>query len=305
MFRLAHISDIHLGPLPDMTMRQLASKRITGYVNWQTRRGRNHKGDVSGHILKAIAEVKPSHVAVTGDLINLGHESEIEGARFWLQTIGEPEDVSVVPGNHDAYVPGSLARIHRAWKPWMQGDVPDETDTPFPYLRVRGSVALIGISSARATAPFLATGFFRKSQARALDELLTETRKRNLFRVIMIHHPPLRRASAYHKRLVGASLFRHVVRKQGAELILHGHTHLPTLGWIKRDEISVPVVGVAAAGQEHGGMRPAAQFNLFDIDGQTGNWQVTLTRRGLVPGTEDVRELSRTVLFGHEAEKTV
>ncbi|TIO72439.1 MAG: metallophosphoesterase, partial [Mesorhizobium sp.] len=34
MLRLAHISDVHLGPLPDVTYRDLASKRVLGYVNW-------------------------------------------------------------------------------------------------------------------------------------------------------------------------------------------------------------------------------------------------------------------------------
>ena len=40
MFRLAHISDVHLGPLPDVTYRDLASKRMVGYVNWQRNRRR-------------------------------------------------------------------------------------------------------------------------------------------------------------------------------------------------------------------------------------------------------------------------
>jgi hypothetical protein len=41
------------------------------------------------------------------------------------------------------------------------------------------------------------------------------------------------------------------------------------------------VVGVAAAGQAPGGRRPAAQYNLLEIDGEIGNWRLRLTRRGL------------------------
>ncbi|RVC83466.1 metallophosphoesterase, partial [Mesorhizobium sp. M4A.F.Ca.ET.022.05.2.1] len=41
MFRLAHISDVHLGPLPGVTYRELASKRVVGYVNWQRNRRRH------------------------------------------------------------------------------------------------------------------------------------------------------------------------------------------------------------------------------------------------------------------------
>ena len=40
MFRLAHLSDVHLGPLPDVSYRQLASKRITGYLTWHRNRAR-------------------------------------------------------------------------------------------------------------------------------------------------------------------------------------------------------------------------------------------------------------------------
>ena len=101
--------------------------------------------------------------------------SEIELARLWLQTLGEPHDVSVVPGNHDAYVPGALDRVCRAWGPWMSGDdaraLVDRRS--FPYLRIRGNVALIGATSARATAPFMANGFFRDSQAHRLARFST------------------------------------------------------------------------------------------------------------------------------------
>ena len=80
------------------------------------------------------------------------------------------EDVSVVPGNHDAYVPGAFDKVCRAWGAWMSGDgltAPADRHA-FPYLRVRGQVALIGVSTARATAPFMANGFFREDQAQRL-----------------------------------------------------------------------------------------------------------------------------------------
>src|SRR5690606_10578756 len=148
-----------------------------------------------------------------------------------------------------------------------EGDAP--AAQRFPYLRVRGNVALIGVSSANATAPLMATGHFREAQAEALASLLRDTGARGLFRIVMIHHPPIAGATSLHRRLVGASRFRRVVGRFGAELVLHGHTHLPTLNWIG----PVPVVGVAAAGQGPGGRKPAAQFNLIEISGETGAWR--------------------------------
>ncbi|TJX17000.1 MAG: metallophosphoesterase, partial [Mesorhizobium sp.] len=118
-----------------------------------------------------VADLKasqPDHLAVTGDLVNLALDGEIEMARHWLETLGSPDDVSVVPGNHDAYVPGAFDKVCRSWAAWMTGDgVSGPVDrNAFPYLRVRGNVALIGVSTARATAPFMANGFFRAAQAR-------------------------------------------------------------------------------------------------------------------------------------------
>lgn len=282
MFRLAHISDAHLGPLPDVTYRELASKRVVGYVNWQRNRCRHHHDGIVDTIVADLKAQAPDHLAVTGDLVNLALAGEIELARLWLETLGAAADVSVVPGNHDAYVPNAFDKTCHAWAPWMRGDGcagPVNQDS-FPYLRVRENVALIGVSTARATAPFMASGFLREGQAERLAGLLEETGRRNLFRVIMIHHPPVRGAVGQHKRLLGIGKFQQVVRRHGAELVLHGHSHLPTLNWIAGLNGTVPVIGVAATGQAPGTRRPAAQFNLIDISGEKGNWTVQLTRRG-------------------------
>src|SRR5690606_28299495 len=118
MFRLAHVSDVHLGPLPDVTYRDLASKRMVGYVNWQrSRRHIMHDG-VLGSIVADIEASDVDHLAVTGDLVNLALDAEIELAKLWLETLGQPDDVSVVPGNHDAYVPGAFDKVCRIWGAW-------------------------------------------------------------------------------------------------------------------------------------------------------------------------------------------
>jgi 3',5'-cyclic AMP phosphodiesterase CpdA len=97
----------------------------------------------------------------------------------------------------------------------------------------------------------------------------------------MIHHPPVRAAVSQHKRLFGIRRFQKIVARHGAELVLHGHSHEPSLYSIASGAGRIPVVGVAAAGQSPGGSHPAAQYNLIDIGGEAGNWQISLTRRGL------------------------
>lgn len=298
MLRLAHLSDIHLGPLPDIKYRELASKRITGYINWQRNRKTNLHDYVIGLILDDIKAQAPDHIAVTGDLVNLALDAEIEFATQWLEEVGAGDGVSVVPGNHDAYVPGALDKACRAWGKWMWGDgmAQPARRGAFPYMRVRGKMALIGVSSARATAPFMASGYFGSTQARRLGQMLDEAKANGLCRVIMIHHPPVRGAAPQHKRLFGIGRFKKVMQKHGAELVLHGHTHLPSLYWLDGLDGNVPVLGVAAAGQAVGGSKPAAQFNLIEIDGEPGAWRLNLERRGLLAGSNDVQKIVAQVL---------
>src|SRR5690606_19948875 len=186
MFRLAHLSDIHLGPLPAVAYRDLVSTRITGYINWRRNRASNLHEGVIDRIVADLEASAPDHVAVSGDLMNLALDGEIELARLWLEMLGTPDDVSVVPGNHDAYVPGAIDKACTAWGPWMHGDgmpAPARRGA-FPFMRVRGKVAIIGVSSARATAPLMASGFFGEEQAERLGRVLDDAGGRGLCRVI-------------------------------------------------------------------------------------------------------------------------
>lgn len=271
MFRLAHISDVHLRPLPQPSLAQLASKRITGYLNWKLNRKHNLSGD---YLDKIVADLKMNgadHTVVTGDLINLALPEEFDQAREFLETLGTPRDVTALCGNHDAYVPGALKTAIKKWQPYMASDdAPLQSSKDFPTLRIRGNVAIIACNSARATSPFMAIGYFRKAQATRLSRLLKQTS--GMFRVVCIHHPPIKGATARYKRLIGQDLFREVVANEGAELVLHGHTHLATINQIKGPHGDVPVICVPAAGNGHGDHRPAGRYNLFTIDKQADHW---------------------------------
>ena len=279
MLRLAHLSDVHLAPLPPVPVRLLVSKRITGWLNWHRNRGKSMGSDTLALLLDALRESGPDHIAVTGDLTNLALPEEIERARVWLGALGAPDAVSVIPGNHDAYVPGALTAATASWRAHMTGERVD--GEPYPYLRRLGRVALIGCSSAEATLPFQANGPFRSAQAKRLEALLRRAGGQGLFRVVMIHHPPVREATGSLARMLGIGRFQRAVERAGAELVLHGHTHLPTRHAIDTPGGRVPVVGVAAAGQAPGGHRPPARFNLFEINGTPGKWRCLQVEIGI------------------------
>lgn len=290
MFRLAHISDIHLGLEHVPSIRELASKRITGYVNWHRKRRKALFGDVLATLLDDIESKEPDHLAITGDLVNLATDNEVEVATAWLKGVGDPHSTSVVPGNHDAYVPGAYDKVAKAWRGYMTSDDkklirPDNGF--FPYLRVRGNVALIGISTATATPPFVASGYFGIPQARRTIDLLQRAKEKRLFRIVMIHHPPVRRAAIWHKRMIGIGRFARVLRDAGAELVIHGHTHLNTIHWLQSPAGLVPVVGIASASQGPGGEKPTATYNFFSIEGEPEEWHCRLERFQLAEDGSD------------------
>ncbi len=316
-FVLAHLSDPHLGPLPRPAVRELASKRLVGYINWQRGRRRVHLRDALDAITRDLRGAQPDHVAVTGDLVNIALPAEFIHARRWLETLGRPADVSVVPGNHDAYVAG--AGVHRDlhWLPYMTGDVSRagpslgdrvnesrpppagedraglREDAGFPYVRRRGLVALVGVSTAVATPPFMATGRLGEAQIARAAKILDGLRTEGLFRVLMIHHPPLR--SARHKCLIDAVAFQRALADVGAELIIHGHDHMHSLIWIGGKGARVPVIGVPSASVPSSAEKRAGAYNLYLIDGRPGAWSCEMVSRGLRPSGA-VAELNRTAL---------
>jgi 3',5'-cyclic AMP phosphodiesterase CpdA len=298
MLKLAHLSDPHLGPLPDPKLLQLFSKRILGYLNWRTHRAKMMGGNALDQLIADMQAQQPDHIAITGDLVNIALPLEIIGARHWLDEVGPPDEVSVVPGNHDAYVPGALKKAAEAWKPYMSADTGSDEpkEASFPYVRRRGDVAIIGVSTARATGPWFATGRVGSRQARELRRILTDLGEEGLFRVVLIHHPPFRKATHWHKRLSDASRVRAVLKRAGAELVLHGHTHVDSRAEIEGPVGPIPVIGVPSATNAPGGKKPAARYNLFEISRNGNGWSCGFTERGFSNPGDPIGELFKTDL---------
>jgi len=300
-FVLAHLSDPHLGPLPQPAVRELASKRLFGFINWRRSRSRLHRRDTLDAITGDLHDKQPHHVAITGDLVNIALPAEFAHARHWLETLGGPADVSVVPGNHDAYV--AAAGLHRDqhWSPYMAGDVLEGEASSvgmFPYLRRRGPVALIGVSTAIATPPLMATGKIGDQQIARIVEMLDSLRTESLFRVVMIHHPPL--PSARHKCLIDAVAFQRALAVVGAELVIHGHDHIHSLVWIAGKGGRIPVIGVPSASASASTKKRAGAYNLYLIGGAHGAWSCEVVSRGLRPSGA-VAELDRFALSWSES----
>lgn len=271
---IAHLTDPHLF-LARPSLAEGLGKRGLAYLNWLRRRRHLHRPEIAARIVADIVSMKPDFIAMTGDLVNFSLEAEIAAGAEWLAALGGPERVGVVPGNHESLAPGFEARLARHWGAYVGGD---DGHTGFPWLRRRGEVALIGVSSAVATPPFFATGTVGAAQRAALERILAETGRAGLCRVVLVHHPPTP-ITRWRKRLTDRSELAAVIARAGAELVLHGHTHRADLSWIATPRGRVPVIGAPACGMRPGAGRDAGGWLRLGLGREAGDWRLTLTER--------------------------
>lgn len=296
MFTLAHLSDPHVPSPLTAGLATLTTKRLFGYLSWRRRRILIHRADVLEALARDLKELAPTHIAVTGDIVNIALPSEFPAAARWLETLGPANDVSVVPGNHDAYVALPWSQSCALWGAYMSSDghatsragdgVEPAGPQDFPFVRRRGPIALVGLSSALPTPPGWASGRLGEGQLERLGRQLASLGDEGLFRVVLIHHPPVEGDNPRRKRLVDAKDFQRTIARHGAELILHGHDHRCSVREIAGPSLPAPVVGVPSASALAAGTKPDAQYHLYDIarasGGPTGGWRVELRIRRYV-----------------------
>jgi 3',5'-cyclic AMP phosphodiesterase CpdA len=286
MFSLAHLSDPHL-PVPEAapgTPSRLTAKRLSCLLSWKTKRKDIHRPEVLAALLKDIEAARPDHIAVTGDLINISLPREFAAARTWLAGLGSPERVTLVPGNHDRLADDlPPEQSFELWDGYMRGD--QKGTVPFPFVRRRGPVALVGLSSAVPTPLFRAGGRLGEEQIAAAEECLTELGREEACRIVLLHHPPVapRRRIHARKMLRDHAEFSAAVTRAGAELILHGHSHRFGLARIERaDGRYAPVLSVPSGSAVEHGHGSAAGWNLYRFDRERdGTWRIEVSSRGL------------------------
>jgi 3',5'-cyclic AMP phosphodiesterase CpdA len=221
---IAHVSDLHFGWLPGKSgvpKRKFLNKRLLGYVN--LRFHRKHPQAIADALSRDLRDNPPDHLAITGDFTNLSLPGEFAQARAWVESLElPPERISLIPGNHDAYVHAGVELFQDTFAPWL-GQAPAEG--PWPCEGRAGSTALFGTSSSLAVPWFRAWGRLGDEQLSALDAAIDASDAS--FKAVLVHHPPvlgtgLPDASRRNNR-DGARL---VELCQGrVDAILCGHTH--------------------------------------------------------------------------------
>lgn len=235
MLRIAHVSDLHvLSPHGVEWRRMLFNKRLTGYANLLRHRGRVYRREYLLAVLRAAA-AHAEHLVVTGDVTNLSLEREFEEARALLDAAARSVEVTVVPGNHDVYLPSihEERRFPGHFGHFLRSDLPglsrDLRAGPFPCVKLRGPAAIIALSSAVPRPPFVSSGRVGRSQLAALGEILAHPEVARRTPVVLIHHPPLDgrvRLAQLRDGLVDAERLRSALSPLARGLVLFGHLHV-------------------------------------------------------------------------------
>jgi 3',5'-cyclic AMP phosphodiesterase CpdA len=164
----------------------------------------------------------------------------------------------------------------------------------FPFARRIGPIAIVGVSTALPTAFWRATGRLGDAQRAQLESILRKLGAEGLFRVLLIHHPPVPAGQSRRRQLDDAPALRELLARAGAELVLHGHTHRTAIDRLAGPDGPIPVVGVPSASSVGPKESRRARYHVYRIEPDSEHrFRVSYEVRGFDPASGR---------FAHEAD---
>ena len=294
--RIAHVSDLHvLSPAGVEWRAILFNKRMTAWANLLLHRARVFRRDYLDAVLTAAARAA-DHLVVTGDITNLSLESEYEEAMRMLEAIARTVEVTVVPGNHDVYLPHVQreGRFSHHFRAFFGSDLPElALDVPagrFPCVKLRGPAAIVGLSSAVPRPPFVSAGHLGRRQLGALARVLAHPEVACRTPVVLVHHGPMDsrfRLEQLRSGLTDARALRDALQSVGRGLLLFGHVHVRKRTRLPTATGNLEIVSAGAAAVDHSSDAVRAGYNLYELDPE--GRIVSVEAWVLDPATMDVR----------------
>ena len=297
--RIAHLSDLHLLSLEGAVPFRLLNKRLTGYLNLRFHRKSVHKAFAVAAAARAIRKLGIDQVVITGDVSNLALENEFELVRrFLADELGlPPQQVSLVPGNHDAYTAGAhlSRRFARTFGAYLRSDLPDLTAPGelFPFVHLRGPAAIVGLSTALPRPPLVASGAIGEPQMLALQRVLAHPEVRDRTLVLLQHHPIHNPSSFARRSLEGLDDADEEIRLLDGVprgLVLHGHLHRRIHRRLSTRGGHLDAVGATSASLLHPSDERMAGFNVYELGGDGA--VKTIESHRLVEDTQEFREVA-------------
>ena len=271
--RLIHLTDPHLSSLEPFSFLTVKGKRKSGYLSWYRKRQYIHRPEILERLTQAVHDESPDQILLTGDLVHIGLEDEIIEAARWLRRLGTPEQVMLIPGNHDNYAPDSLAAMNRHWCDYLpEQDAESLTIPPLTRsVRIIGDLRLVGVNTSCVTRIFSAEGELGKAQLSRLRDALghpvsgpgSESLEPPEFTCLLIHHPPLPGMTKQRKALRDAGDLQLVIEEQQPDLVLYGHLHCNREG--QHGEVRTFCTASASSVND-------ASYRVFDVEKTDDGW---------------------------------
>jgi 3',5'-cyclic AMP phosphodiesterase CpdA len=271
--RIAHLSDPHLLSLKGARKRDFFNKRWIGGLNLMLSRARDHRVDVFEAMVDDINASRVDHVVCTGDVTNVALPSEFRFARAHFDRFEHgAERATVIPGNHDAYVQAGVGLFAEHFGDYCAADSEWGWDdgSAWPVVRIRGHVAIVGLTTSQQTPWFTAWGRLGDAQVARLGRALSDPRMESLFRIVAIHHPPAGKEARHGRHgLKDYQGFADVLARTGADLVLHGHEHRDLRNEAKGPNgDTIPVRGIQSATYAGGRRSHRARYRIYTVDSE-------------------------------------
>lgn len=275
LMRLIHLTDPHLSSLESCSFSSLRGKRRSGYLSWLKRRRHVYRRETLEKLTAAVLAEKPDRILLTGDLLHIGLEHEACEARGWLESLGPPERVVLVPGNHDRYARDSGAALRKHWREWLPA-------AGYPFILQHEGVRLLALDSAVVTPVFSAAGELGQAQLGRYSRMMDGGQPgQNLFTFVLVHHPPLPGMTRRRKALRDAGAFHRALNRKPPDVLLYGHIHVNRSGQAG----STRYYCTAAASS-----RDDASYRVFDLSHTNDQWNARMQLKTLDGSTFELTE---------------
>ncbi|HEY5680889.1 MAG TPA: metallophosphoesterase [Pseudomonadales bacterium] len=273
--RLIHLSDPHLSSLHGVKLRDLLGKRTLGYQSWYRKRRHQYTMDTLRRVTRAVRNEAADAIVVTGDLVHLGMAQELRQAREWLESVGGPDRVLVIPGNHDCYHRQSWALVKETIGPYLalEKDTADARDG-YPLVRRSGEASVIAAGTAEPTAWWSASGSLGAAQTTRLEDALIKARE--TFTFLAIHHPPLPGMAPRRKSLRDAHALAELLERHAPDVVLHGHLHA------NQENSDTPTRIFCTAPPSSERPRAPASYRVFDVVEDASGYRVVMRLKSLI-----------------------
>ncbi len=216
---IAHLSDLHL--LEPADGRGLGVRFVS--------LGRPLDAEARmNKALRAVAAARSagaSHFVFSGDLTETGTAEQFEALARMLATARlAPHEVTLVPGNHDAYDGPDGWR--RALEGPLQAFAAGAALDPAKIVEREG-VCLLPVDATFHQPVTRSAGRFTPELAAGIERRLRDPALQNTPVVVVVHHPPHPRPGPWHwvDGLLGCGALLDAIAPHPNVTVMHGHLH--------------------------------------------------------------------------------